>query len=156
GAKPLRAFCHLNGLRRRITPGADNHGNLAFGLFDNDSEHPVCLVVVQRRAFPSCPARQKHVDAALNLKIDETAERPFIDRAVRCERRYHRRACSLKAFLCHRSTSSIVKMPLRPRSHLAAARAPSAKPRRFFATCFSSMRSASESKPTVCVPATTP
>src|SRR5205814_348744 len=94
--------------------------------------------------------------------LDERPECALVDRAIGRKRRDERRAAADKtrharlAGIGDINTSRMVNTPLRPISHAAATRAPSAKARRSRAVCVNVIVSNGASKIISCVPGTDP
>src|SRR6185312_8397338 len=143
----------------RARDDRDSSGN----NFCRDLDNATLFVRRHCRRLSGRPAWDDVVDPLLYLPRDEAAQCFFVQLASGSERSDYRGASATQHGNCrfHRTssldnTSSSVKTPRRPISHLAATSAPSANTRLSRASCEMTICSKPPSRISVCVPGTAP
>ena len=71
GAQLLCPFRRMNRFRCRIASGSDDNRHSSPRLFDDDLNDAIRFIRVECRTFTGGATRQQHVDAAIDLEIDE-------------------------------------------------------------------------------------
>src|ERR1041385_1404113 len=111
-AQSFRAFCCLYRFPRGIAAGSRDHRNPPMRLFNDNLDDAIGFIPIESGAFARCTAGQQHVDAAIDLELNEPGQSLLVNRPIALERREHCGSRSLKWLLRHvfsySSTSSIV------------------------------------------------